>query len=82
MSNKYFEVNKPANEPILSYAPKSLEKAALKKALSSIKEKTMDIPLVIGGKAIFTEDKGTCIMPHNKNHVLATYSKAGENEIK
>ena len=39
----YFDYPTPANETVLSYAPGTPEKLALKKALASLKSKTMDI---------------------------------------
>ena len=42
---------------------------------------TIEIPLIIDGKEIKTGDTGNCVMPHNHQHVLATYHKAGETEV-
>ena len=72
----------PTNEPIRSYAPGSPEREALKRKLEELKSTQVGIPLVIGGKEIKTGVTGTCVMPHNHKHVLATYHKAGEKEVK
>jgi len=53
----YFNYPMPVNEPVLSYAPGSPEKQALKKALTDLKKKTLDIPMYIGGKAVRTGKK-------------------------
>ena len=42
-----FNYPSPINEPVLNYAPGSAEKLALKKALASLKKKTIDIPMYI-----------------------------------
>ncbi len=41
----------------------------------------IEIPLIIGGKEIRTGNCGKVVMPHNHQHVLASYHKAGEKEI-
>ena len=76
-----FKVPKPTNEPILEYLPGSKEKKELKKALNELKNSKLEIPLIIGGKRIKTDSKGTCVLPHNHSHVLAEYSKAGSAEV-
>ncbi len=82
MQNAYFKIRKPENEPIKSYGPGSPEKETLKLKLQELKSKSIEIPLIIGGKEIYTERIGKCIIPHDKQHVLATYHIAGEKEIK
>ncbi|MCT4618030.1 MAG: L-glutamate gamma-semialdehyde dehydrogenase [Marinisporobacter sp.] len=81
MSNAYFEVPFPKNEPVFSYEPGSVEKDQIKKKLKEMKEQKIEIPLIIGGKEIRTGNVRECIIPHDKDHVLATYHVAGEKEI-
>ncbi len=81
MSNAQFKVRKPENEPVLSYAIGSKERVKLKEKLSELKEKEIEIPLIIGGKEIRTGNTKTCVIPHDKDHVLATYHMAGEKEV-
>jgi len=81
MSNAIFNVRYPENEPILSYAPGSSEKKELKAKLTELKKTQFEIPLIIGGKEIKTGKLGKCIIPHDKKHVLATYHKAGPEEV-
>ncbi len=81
MSNAIFSIDPPKNEPVLSYAPGSSERAELKKALEELKAKEIEIPLVIGGKEIKTGNVGTCVVPHDHGHRLATYHKAGAKEV-
>jgi 1-pyrroline-5-carboxylate dehydrogenase len=75
-------VPKPDNEPVLPFAPGSAERESLKARLSELKSEKIEIPLIIGGKEIKTGNTGTCVCPHDHQHVLATYHKAGEKEIK
>ncbi len=69
----YFNYPMPANEPVLSYAPGSSEKIALKKALVDLKKKTLDIPMYIGGKAVRTGKKISIHPPHEIKHVLGYF---------
>ena len=57
MSNAFFKVPTPVNEPILSYGPGSNEKSQVKKALKQLKSSNLDIPMFIGGEKIFTKEK-------------------------
>ncbi len=82
MINAIYKFPKPENEPVKSYAPGSTERKELKEKLEELKSQTIDIPLIIGGKEIRTGNTGKVVMPHNHNHVLATYHKAGTEEVK
>jgi 1-pyrroline-5-carboxylate dehydrogenase len=81
MNNAVINTPKPINEPILSYKPGSREKAALKQALAEMSSKQLEIPLIIGGREITTGNLGKVVMPHDHQHVLATYHKAGPKEV-
>ncbi|MDD4821163.1 MAG: L-glutamate gamma-semialdehyde dehydrogenase [Bacteroidales bacterium] len=81
MNNSIFNFAKPVNEPVLSFIPGSKERVALEKALKEVSSQPIEIPLVIGGKEIRTGNIGKVVMPHNHQHVLATYHKAGANEV-
>ena len=71
----------PVNDPIRSYAPGSPERASLKARLKAMAAETVDMPMFIGGKEIRTGDTGTSVMPHDHQHVLATYHKATEKHV-
>ena len=74
-------IPKPVNEPIRNYESGSSEKASLKEKLAELSQQEIEIPLIIGGKEVRTGDTGKCIMPHNHDHVLATFHQAGEKEV-
>lgn len=82
MTNGIFSVPKPINEPILNYAPSSAEKKQLKLELERQSKLVLDIPIIIGGKEYRTATTKKVVMPHNHKHVLATFSIAGETELK
>ncbi len=69
----YFNYPSPGNEPVLSYAPGTPEKIALKKALLSLKKKTLDIPMYINGKAVRTGKKIAIHPPHEISHTLGHF---------
>jgi 1-pyrroline-5-carboxylate dehydrogenase len=81
MSNAIFQVPVPVNEPVLSYAPGSPERAQLKSALREQSGRQIEIPLIIGGEEVRTGNTGQAVMPHDHGHVLATYHKAGPGEV-
>ena len=69
------------NEPVLSYAPGSPEKAALKTQLDTFGSGSLEIPLVIGGRDVTTGDLGTCIVPHDHRRQLATYHRGSADTV-
>ena len=81
MTNAYFKIAKPSNEPVKNYAPGSPERASLKAKLAEMKTQKIEIPLIIGGKEIKTGNLGQAVCPFEHQHVLADYHKAGPAEI-
>ncbi|MBN2279777.1 MAG: L-glutamate gamma-semialdehyde dehydrogenase [Candidatus Marinimicrobia bacterium] len=81
MSNAKFTLPLPVNEPVKSYKPGSPEKIQLKAKIQEMKSQQIEIPLIIGGQEIKTGNTGKIVIPHNHQHVLATYHNAGEKEI-
>ena len=81
MNNAVINTPFPMNEPVLDYAPCSPEKAALKVALDELMGKEIEIPLVIGGERVKTGRMADCVMPHDHQHVLGRYHKAGPAEV-
>ena len=82
MSNAYFNIQEPVNEPYLPYAPGSSERAALKEVLKEQKEKEIDIPAIINSKEVKTDRTQDIVMPHNHGHKLGTVHLCGEKETK
>jgi 1-pyrroline-5-carboxylate dehydrogenase len=77
----YFNYPSPANEPVLSYAPGTPEKLALKQALASLKKKTLDIPMYINGKAVRTGKKVAIHPPHEIKHVLGHFHMGTKQHV-
>ncbi len=81
MANAFFDLPEIVNEPVLSYAPGSPEKEALKAALAEMKANPIDIPMTIGGKKIFTDNKIDIRPPHELKHKLGTFSKGTSEHV-
>jgi len=81
MNNAYFNVKPPVNEPIKGYLSGSPENIALKAELARQLASPVEIPIIIGGKEIRSEEKGKMICPHDHQKVLGEYYIAGEKEL-
>jgi 1-pyrroline-5-carboxylate dehydrogenase len=81
INNAVIDPPYPVNEPVLNYAPGSVEKIELKQALAELSSGEIEIPIVIGGKRVTTGNTGKVVMPHDHQHVMATYHKAGPEEV-
>lgn len=66
----------PMNESVLAYGPGSAERAALQAELRRQQSARLDIPLVIGGRAVTTAHTVPVVCPHAHHHVLAQASQA------
>ncbi len=82
MNNAIFTFKEPVNEPAMTFLKGSKERLLLENELNRQSNLQVEIPLIIGGKEIKTGNIGKVVMPHNHKHVLATYHKAGEKEVK
>ncbi|MBN2366221.1 MAG: L-glutamate gamma-semialdehyde dehydrogenase, partial [Calditrichaeota bacterium] len=81
MLNAKFNLPLPSNEPIKSYLPGSPERDSLKKKLVELKQKEIEIPLIIGGKEVKTGKLEKCVLPHNHQKVVGHFHQAGEKEV-
>ncbi|MEL6987158.1 MAG: L-glutamate gamma-semialdehyde dehydrogenase, partial [Bacteroidota bacterium] len=81
MSNAYFEVPYPVNEPVLSYAPGSAERKELKATYKKMRSSLMDIPMVIGGKPVKTNKKISISPPHEVKKVIGHFYKGSSKHV-
>lgn len=81
MSNGFFKVPYPKNEPVLSYAPGSAERQALKKALEDARSKQLDIPMYIGGEEVRTEKQAKLSPPHDHQHILGHFHVGDKGHV-
>ena len=78
-----WNIEKPKNEMdnILSYSTGTKERELLMRELEKIKERTEEIPLIIGGREVKTDDMMEVKAPHDHSIVLARAHMAGESEL-
>jgi 1-pyrroline-5-carboxylate dehydrogenase len=81
MNNSLAPVPPAVNEPVLSYAPGSPERASLKKKLASLKSNEVDVPAFIGGREVRTGDTEAIRPPHETSHTLGHVHQCGEEDI-
>ena len=72
----------PANEPVLTYAPGTPEKAALKNAIKELKAQKIDVPMYIGGDEVRTDKTSAIRPPHDHKHSLGVYHNGDANHVK
>ena len=82
MNNSIFYFDHPKNEPVINYEACSEERFALIDEIKGLTNNLTEIPLIIGGKEVYTGNTATVVMPHNHKHELAIYHKAGEEEVR
>ena len=81
MSNGFFAIPLPKNEPVLSYAPGSKERAALKKALEEARSKVVDIPMYIGAEEVRSGNKKSLAPPHDHKHILGHFHLGDKSHV-
>lgn len=81
MSLGTFSYPLPPNEPVLSYAPGSPERARLKATIADLKSQTLDIPMIIGGEEVRTGNKVALHPPHELSHTLGYYHKGDTSDV-
>lgn len=73
MYSGFYSVPKPYNDPIKSYAPGTPERAEVKEELKRLRSMEIDVPMVIGGQRITTDNKIRICPPHDIQHTLGYY---------
>jgi len=73
MSNGFYKVPMAQNEPVLSYAPGTAERDRLQNAIREALAKETDIPMIIGGEEVRTDNQIPFNPPHDHQHNLAHY---------
>jgi 1-pyrroline-5-carboxylate dehydrogenase len=81
MQNAQGRVPTPRNEPVLSYAPATPERSALRAQLRKMAGEVIEITPRIGGRRVATGATAEAVMPHDHRHVLATWHKAGAAHV-
>lgn len=69
------------NEPIKSYAPGSPERADLKAKIEEIKNKVVDLPMIIDGKEVRTPKISRHPPSHDHQHLLGHYHQGDASHV-
>jgi 1-pyrroline-5-carboxylate dehydrogenase len=81
MSNAKFSVPQPSNEPIAAYRPGSPERDVLQRTLKDLKDEFVEIPVVIGGERLYTDDTLDVRTPHDHSTQLGRLHMVSEEDI-
>ncbi|MEZ4947286.1 MAG: L-glutamate gamma-semialdehyde dehydrogenase [Cyclobacteriaceae bacterium] len=81
MANGFYNVPAPKNEPIISYAPGTKERALLKKALEEARANKADIPMYIGADEVRTGKTISISPPHDHKHVLGHFHEGDKSHV-
>jgi 1-pyrroline-5-carboxylate dehydrogenase len=81
MNNAIFKYGLPSNEEVRHYSAGSNDRKLIKETLRELSGNITEIPLIINGKEVRTGNTGKVVMPHNHQHILATWHMAGDHEI-
>ncbi|MEJ2859310.1 MULTISPECIES: L-glutamate gamma-semialdehyde dehydrogenase [unclassified Saccharothrix] len=73
----------PANEPVLSYAPGTPERAQLQAKLAELAKEPLELTLTIGGEQrVGSGDRFDVVQPHNHRAVLGTLHGAAQQDTR
>lgn len=81
MSNAFFEVPYPYNEPVLPYGPGSTEREEVEASLKARRNKVIDIPMIINGQEVRTDNKEDIFPPHDLKHKIGTFHKGDKSHV-
>jgi 1-pyrroline-5-carboxylate dehydrogenase len=70
------------NEPVKNYAPGSAERIELQNKLAEMQSQIIEVPMIINGKAVHTNEKITLRQPHKHQHILGYASRGNAEHVK
>ena len=82
MSIGIFQVPQAKNEPVKQYAKGSVERGLVLQTIQELKRSEMDIPMIINGKEVRTNEKIRLAPPHEHTHTLGYASKGSAQHVK
>ncbi|QJP34270.1 L-glutamate gamma-semialdehyde dehydrogenase [Nonlabens sp. Ci31] len=81
MGKGFFNVPVAVNEPINTYAPGTVERDQVLAAYKELWNANTEVPLYINGKEIKTGDTVPIRPPHDHQHIVGNYHRAGKKEV-
>lgn len=70
------------NEPVKNYPPGSAERIELQNKLAEMQSQVIEVPMIINGKAVHTNEKITLRQPHKHQHILGYASRGNAEHVK
>jgi len=74
-------VPEPVNERVINYSPGTKERATLKAEIERLRSQVMDIPMIINGEEVRTDNKIPIHPPHERKHLLGHYYKGDASHV-
>jgi len=81
MPKGIFKVPAAKNEPIKNYLPGSSERKELKKEIEKMRAEVIDIPMIIDGKEVRTDNTVSIHPPHDRKHLLGHFHKGDASHV-
>ncbi len=81
MSNAFYKVPMPANEPVRAYKPGSEEHTRLINTYKKMYGEFMEVPCYIGSEEIYTGDTVDIHPPHDIKHTVGKFHQASKEHI-
>lgn len=81
MPKGIYRLPRIVNEPVLSYAPGTQERKALQLKLAELNKGGLDLPMIIGGKEVRTNNLIDIRPPHNHKNVLGHYHQGDKSHV-
>lgn len=81
MIESSIEVPTAVNEPVLTYAPGSAERAELQRALASMAAAPIEVSAYIGGRDVPSAERVPMRSPHRHDLVLGHWHSAGPSQM-
>ncbi len=82
MPKGIFNVPVAKNEPVLSYAPGNPERVALQAKIKELRSIEVELPMVIGGRDVYTDQKVRMFPPHEIAHTLGYYNQGDASHVR
>jgi 1-pyrroline-5-carboxylate dehydrogenase len=82
MFNAHIQTPAALNEPVLTYAPGTPERAQLQKTLGAMASSPVDIPMVIGGREVRTGRSNPITAPHRHDLVLGHWHEGDASHMR
>ena len=81
MTKAIFTLPEIKNEPLKTYAPGAPERKELKEKLAELRKGGLDLPMIIDGKEVRTDNLHDIRPPHNHQHLLGHYHQGSKEHV-